>query len=1141
MKTKRLLVCLGMLCLNGISFSQGLEGIVVEKYYLTNAADGANALAEGAATTLNTGTTVYRVYVDMATGYKFSLMKGNSAHNLKVNTTTNFYNDPNYSVSIDPTAISLVNVKKKTAMIDSYFTIGGVAAGKVGVLKSLDTDGSLGNTQSILANNAGGCFGLPINGSGAQDGFTASSGTTYVGPNALGIGSALNVLDQTPGNSITITNGSIAALGGVVGPTTENMVLIGQFTTDGVFTFELNIQLINIATGADENYVASNPTGSELTHPTLKLLGNSAPTVSITASAANASVITGSTVNITATAADANGTVSQVEFFVDGVSVGVDATSPYAATYTAVAGSHSITAQAKDNDCAITTSSAVAFTAANNQAPTVSVTAPSSTPAGSSITFTATAADADGTVAQVEFFVNNTSVGVDNTSPFTMAYTPSIGNGQLVKAVATDNLGLTGTSTNATMNVVGNNPPTVSITSPLSSAAFIAPAVVTITATAADNDGTVAQVEFFVNNVSVGTDATAPYSFAWTSTAGNKTIVAKATDNNGALTASSSLSLVIADPNALPYAIQNTTINCDVPTVCIPLAVALASPIDNVKGFDVVLQYDNTKLIPTGNITVYNDLTTASNVETAYSVNAPANGTGSMNISVYFNGNAPSTSEFAGTGKIFCVEFAKSNNFVGTDSAAVSVSFLQESYITGVTSQTASAGKAYSVKNQTYVGNLKFWLDNSPIAFDATLPNNYLVTNIYGMTGSTVNNPSTPVKPLMNGQFTHSLTNGLNLKIDRNIINTNSVQLLVNAADAVLGKTLLLNSSSFVPSVYQIIALDVNLDGVVSAGDISQIKQRATLAIPEFQQAWNYSAAGVSNGQPSRDWVFVDQTSVSTGAAYQISATFPANDNTGYSKGKVPTVNASLPATVTNYSTCPEITEETFKGIMLGDVNGSYAAYAADGILKSLEGEIILDLENAIVEGNVISVPVSLRADAQVNALDIAFNCNETNITVQNVSVLDAGTDAESFVNPADKTFRLSANNLGNFDLNTNVARLTFVSTNGTISENDFTSTLGLLNGKPANVNFKKSSLVANQADLIKVYPNPSTGTFSILLKEAAQVEILDLNGKTLYNVGTVNENTKQAINLENVSAGIYLVRVSNDHFSSTQRIVIEK
>jgi len=48
MKTKKLLLCLGLLCFNGISFSQGLEGIVVEKYYLTNAADGSNGSATGA-------------------------------------------------------------------------------------------------------------------------------------------------------------------------------------------------------------------------------------------------------------------------------------------------------------------------------------------------------------------------------------------------------------------------------------------------------------------------------------------------------------------------------------------------------------------------------------------------------------------------------------------------------------------------------------------------------------------------------------------------------------------------------------------------------------------------------------------------------------------------------------------------------------------------------------------------------------------------------------------------------------------------------------------------------------------------------------------------------------------------------------
>jgi hypothetical protein len=409
------------------------------------------------------------------------------------------------------------------------------------------------------------------------------------------------------------------------------------------------------------------------------------------------------------------------------------------------------------------------------------------------------------------------------------------------------------------------------------------------------------------------------------------------------------------------------------------------------------------------------------------------------------------------------------------------------------------------------------------------------------MTGTTVNNPSAPVKPNLSGSFTHNLTNGLNLKIDRNIINTNSVQILINAADAVLGKTLLINGASFVPTVYQVLALDVNLDGVVSAGDVSQIKQRATLSIPEFQQAWNYTAAGVSNGQPSRDWIFVDQTSITSGAAYQISATFPANDNVGYSKGKVPMVAASLAATVTNYSTCPVITEETFKGILLGDVNGSYAAYTADGILKSEDGEIILDLENAIVDGSTVNVPVSLSSKSPVNALDLAFMFNEDKLSFQTIEALDNGTDAENFLNPNDRTFRLSANNMDNFDLNSNVAMVTFESTDGTINKKDFNSTLGLLNGKPVQVTFAKSTSIANYTDVLTIFPNPSNGTFNIVLKETANVQIMDINGKILKEVGTVNANTKQAINLENVSAGVYLMRVSNEHFSSTQRIVIEK
>jgi hypothetical protein len=209
--------------LSFMTWGQGLEGVVVEKFYLTDAADQANALSNGAVTTLEVGTTAYRVYIDMAAGYKFSQLYGNADHNLVVSTTTNFYNDPNYGVAVNPATISVNNIRKHTAMIDSWFTTGGAAATKTGVIKTEDTDGALVNLQGVLANNPGGCYGLPITGVGAQDGLVPSNATTYIVPNTLGLGTALDALNQTPGNSVVISNGSIAALGGVVGPTAATM------------------------------------------------------------------------------------------------------------------------------------------------------------------------------------------------------------------------------------------------------------------------------------------------------------------------------------------------------------------------------------------------------------------------------------------------------------------------------------------------------------------------------------------------------------------------------------------------------------------------------------------------------------------------------------------------------------------------------------------------------------------------------------------------------------------------------------------------------------------------------------------------------------------------------------------------------
>ena len=82
----------------------------------------------------------------------------------------------------------------------------------------------------------------------------------------------------------------------------------------------------------------------------VKLVGNIAPSVSITQPASGATFTAPATVNVAASASDADGTVAKVEFFNGSTNLGEDTTAPFAYSWTGVgAGTYSITARATDN------------------------------------------------------------------------------------------------------------------------------------------------------------------------------------------------------------------------------------------------------------------------------------------------------------------------------------------------------------------------------------------------------------------------------------------------------------------------------------------------------------------------------------------------------------------------------------------------------------------------------------------------------------------------------------------------------------------------------------------------------------------------------------------------------------------------
>ncbi len=195
--------------------------------------------------------------------------------------------------------------------------------------------------------------------------------------------------------------------------------------------------------------------------------------------------------------------------------------------------------------------------ATSNLAPAVSITSPVNNAGfltSDLVAINVSATDSDGSINKVDFYNASTLLGSDSTSPYSFTWNNIAAGNYTITAKATDNNGAVTTSSAVAIAVLKSNvAPGVMITSPSNNAAFTSLDSVVINAAAADSDGLVSKVDFYNNGTLLGSDSTAPYSFTWKNiAAGNYTVTAKATDNNGAVSTSSAVLVSVVYLNAAP-------------------------------------------------------------------------------------------------------------------------------------------------------------------------------------------------------------------------------------------------------------------------------------------------------------------------------------------------------------------------------------------------------------------------------------------------------------------------------------------------------------------------------------------------------------------------------------------------------------
>ncbi len=105
---------------------------------------------------------------------------------------------------------------------------------------------------------------------------------------------------------------------------------------------------------------------------------------------------------------------------------------------------------------------------------------------------------------------------------------------------------------------VPNLAPSVSLTSPLNNAGFVAPASINFAATAFDADGSIAKVDFYNGTVLLFSDNSAPYTYAWNNKpVGAYNLKAVAYDNDGASTHSAVANVTVNTSSSSDCGVAN--------------------------------------------------------------------------------------------------------------------------------------------------------------------------------------------------------------------------------------------------------------------------------------------------------------------------------------------------------------------------------------------------------------------------------------------------------------------------------------------------------------------------------------------------------------------------------------------------------
>jgi len=531
-----------------------------------------------------------------------------------------------------------------------------------------------------------------------------------------------------------------------------------------------------------------------------------------------------------------------------------------------------------------------------------------------------------------------------------------------------------------------------------------------------------------------------------------------------------------------------------------------------IIGLDIELTYNPAIMTPTGVAYLGAVVTTLGEGVVSTHTNGSV-----LNLNISYNGQG----ELSGSGVIVSPEFLLAP---GTLAAVYTIGGgnIRESYVTYDVDVTFK-NETFTVLHYlpTFTGHVLHWNNVA----------NPVINNINTLSGvltaTALNNCVNLAKTSgtnASGSFSVEMGEGnYGISIKRDVPNFAPVMDVLNGFDAML-ITKIRNGSLPNPTVEQLIAADVNATGSVTSGDRTLLRRR--ILMQDVQ---------LPNGVP--DWRF-----------YKSNTTF-----TGFNKNSIPAVLTCIPLDSYIENGCVKLNNDSFTGILMGDVDGSYATNFAEGqnLREESIGEVIYDLSAATTDAaGITDLPVRLNYTGVVYSLDAMIEYDDKALKIQSVSLKDEKNSKTSepvgYNHFKQNLLLATVDNEKGFETESYFLRIKLKKQKTELKAADLGKLSAYINGKKVSAVAREEAETSTTTfDLtsIKLFPNPSeTGVFYLELVNSSKVSytVLSQLGNSITSGSLVASASQATLDLSNLPSGVYFIKLSSGDNVVVKKLVID-